>query len=181
MYAPVNFYHLHCIYTTTVGPLFLSTFSLLWHLVAKMQNYVKQTNNQNNTQARAKMTLITTQDAFLPGWANVVLPCPEAFLIISLKVSAQTRTHGLTTHLGVESTTFTAKDTSLPGFPSHHALEASRPTGPETLHPWWQAWLDGTEWGGGPVWPERFAPHHPPGEQIPQLSFWYLPDLSSIS
>lgn len=99
-----------------------------------MQNYVKQTNNQNNTQARAKMTLIITQDAFLAGWANVVLPCPEAFLI-SLKVSAQTRTHGLTTHLGVESTISTAKDISLPGFPSHHALEASRPTGPEPLHP----------------------------------------------
>lgn len=132
--APVNFYHLHCIYTTTVGPLFLSTLPLLRHLVAKMQKYVKQTNNQNNTQARAKMTLIITQAAFLAGWANVVLPWPEAFLI-SLKVSAQTRTHGLKTHLGVESTTSIAKDTSLRGFPSHHALEASRPPGPDPLHP----------------------------------------------
>ena len=133
-YVPVSLYYLCCIYTTRVGPLLppLSMLPLLWHFVAKAQ---KLSNKQNNTQAREKMTLITTQAAcswlagltwFCFGWKLglylwKLLGGGRSYL-------AQPRKHGLKTQLGVGSATSTAKDTSPNGFPGHWALEASRPT-----------------------------------------------------
>ena len=118
----------------------------------------------------------------MAGWAKVFLPWPEA-LLIHLRaskwreVSTPPKPEHMVWKHSWDLSQPPSKQKAKAQVDFHHAWGASKPMSSDPLHLWQQAWLDGTEQGGGPVSLECFPPHYPPGEQIPQPSLWYLPDV----